>query len=161
MEFEQRLQRAIDRGKRAADAHARAEAEKALNEQELRQLHTKYRLELSEHIEHCLRKLPDHFPGFELKSVVGDRGWGAAASRDDAAIASRGGRKNFFSRLEMTIRPLNKYYVLELVGKGTIRNKEVFNRTHFELLAEIDITSFTDLIDFWTLEFAELYAASR
>jgi hypothetical protein len=161
MEFDQRLQRAIERGKRAADARARAEAEEALNEQELRQLHTSYRLQLSEHIEHCLKRLPDHFPGFQLKSVVSDRGWGAAVSRDDSDFASPGARKNYFSRLEMTIRPINKYFVLELVGKGTIRNKEVFNRTHYERLAEVDLSSFMDLIDFWTLEFAELYAAKR
>jgi hypothetical protein len=161
MEFDQRLQRAIERGKRAADARARAEAEEALNEQELRQLHTSYRLQLSEHIEHCLKRLPDHFPGFQLKSVVSDRGWGAAVSRDDSDFASPGARKNYFSRLELTIRPINKYFVLELVGKGTIRNKEVFNRTHYERLAEVDLSSFMDLIDFWTLEFAELYAAKR
>jgi len=157
-DFEQRLQKAIDRGQRASDARAREEAEKTISEQELRRLHTQYRLELSERIEACLKKLPQHFPGFRFETVVSERGWGAAVSRDDAGVGSRGRRTNFFSRLEMLIRPLAEYYVLELISKGTIRNKELFNRTHYQRLTEADITSFNEMIDLWVLEYAELYA---
>ncbi len=64
MDFDKRLQKAVSRGRRAGDARARAEAEKALTEQELRRLHGQYRIQLTEQIEHCLRKLPQHFPGF-------------------------------------------------------------------------------------------------
>ena len=72
-DFEQRLRKAIERGQRAGDARSRAEAEKAMSENELRRLHTQYRLELSERIEGCLKKLPQHFPGFRFESVVSDR----------------------------------------------------------------------------------------
>ncbi len=32
---------------------------------------------------------------------------------------------------------------------------------HFQRLAEVDATSFTEMIDLWVLEFAELYAAKQ
>lgn len=158
-DFEKRLEKAIERGHRTSDARAREQAEKALSEQELRRLHTQYRLELSERIEKCLKKLPQHFPGFRFETVVSDRGWGAAVSRDDVGVGSGGQRTNYFSRLEMLIRPVSEYYVLELNSKGAVRNKEVFNRTHYQRLAEADITSFNEMIDLWVLEYAELFAA--
>ena len=158
-DFEQRLQKAIERGHRTGDDRARAEAEKAMSDAELRRLHTQCRLELSEHIESCLKKLLRPFPGFEFESVVSDRGWGAAVSRDDVKVGTRRQRTNYYSRLEMLIRPPGKYYVLDLTAKGTILNKEVFNRNHFQRLGEVDLTSFTERIDLWILEYAELYAA--
>jgi hypothetical protein len=158
-DFEQRLRKAIERGQRTGDARARAEAQKAMSEKELRGLHTRYRLELSEHIESCLKKLLEHFPGFEFETIVSDRGWGAAVSRDDIAVGARRKRTNYYSRLEVVIRPASKYHVLDLAAKGTIRNREMFNRNHFEQLAEVDLASFNELIDLWVLEYAELYAA--
>ncbi len=158
MDFEQRLQRAIERGQRKGDARAEASAREALNEEELKRLHSQYRLQLSEHIESCIRRLPDHFPGFRYETVVGDRGWGAAVSRDDVGRGSDGGRRSFFSRLEMTVRPYSAYHVLELSAKGTIRNKEIYSRTHYQRLGEADPKTFIDMIDLWILEYAELYA---
>jgi len=158
-DFEKRLQKAIERGHRAGDDRARAEAEKAVTEQELRRLHTQYRLELSEHIESCLRTLSQHFPGFRFETVVSERGWGAAVSRDDFALEAPRRRENYYSRLEMLIRPISEYFVLELTAKATIRNKEYFNRSHYQRLAEADLTSYTNMIDLWALEYAELYAA--
>jgi hypothetical protein len=49
--------------------------------------------------------------------------------------------------------------VLELTAKGTIRNREVFDRHYFEELATANEAKFRDLIDAWVLEYAELYAA--
>ena len=60
----------------------------------------------------------------------------------------------------MTIRPFATYHVVDLAAKGTIRNKEVFNRNHFEKIQDVDVTTFRELIDVWVLEFAELYAAN-
>jgi hypothetical protein len=159
MDFDKRLEKAIERGQRMGDAQAKAAQQQALSEEECKRIHSQYRLSLSEHIESCLGRLPDHFPGFRYETVVGDRGWGAAVSRDDVGRGPDGGRRNFFSRLEMTIRPYSTYRVLELTAKGTIRNKEVYNRTHFQRLGEADPKSFTDMIDLWILEYAELYAA--
>ena len=59
----------------------------------------------------------------------------------------------------MTIRPYSDLNVVELSAKGTIRNREVINRTHFELIGEVDTDTFVNLIDVWILEYAELYAA--
>ena len=60
----------------------------------------------------------------------------------------------------MTIRPFATYHVVDLAAKGTICNKEVFNRNHFEKIQDVDVTTFRELIDVWVLEFAELYAAN-
>lgn len=159
MDFEKRLEKAIERGERMSSERALEAQQQALNEEELKRLHAQFRLELSEHIEECVRQLPDHFPGFRYETIVGDRGWGAVVSRDDLGRSRDSHRANFFSRLEMTIRPYSSYHVLELAAKGTVRNKEVFNRSHYQRLTEVDATTFREMIDQWILEFAELYAA--
>ncbi len=159
MDFEKRLEKAIERGQRIGQARSQSESQQAMSAEELKRLHSKYRLQLSEHIEHCLTTLPGHFPGFRFETVVSDRGWGGVVSRDDLAPGPRGRGTNYFSRLEMLIRPFSSYALLELTAKGTIRNRELFNRTHHQDLPEVDPESFTELIDLWVLEFAELYAA--
>ncbi len=160
MEFHKRLEKAIERGQRAGSVRVRAEAEKAITEKELQRLHSQYRLQLCERIETCLKQLADHFPGFRLETIVGDDGWGAAVSRDDLDVR-RDRRRNLFSRLEMVIRPASSYHVLDLAAKATVRNKELFNRSHYQRLTEVDLTSFTEMIDNWALEYAELYAAKN
>ncbi len=160
-DFDKRLARAIDRGHRAGDERAQAEAAKALSEMELRSLHSQFRLELSEYIERCLKSLPNHFPGFQVEPLVTDRGWGAAVSRDDVDLRSQGRRSNFFSRIELLILPISDYFVLDLAAKATVRNKEIFTRNFYQKLGEVDLESFTEVIDLWVLEFAEKYAATR
>jgi hypothetical protein len=159
MEFQQRLNKAIERGQRAGSARARAEAEKAVTEKELTRLHSQYRLELSERIEACLRQLAERFPGFRFETIVNERGWGAAISRDNIELQPGRGRVSSYSRLEMLIRPASSYSVLDLTAKATIRNREYFKRSHFQRLTQLDLTSFTEMIDRWVLEYAELYAA--
>ena len=46
MEFEKRLERAIVRGQQAKDAHGRAQAERAMSEEESKTLHSRCRLNL-------------------------------------------------------------------------------------------------------------------
>ncbi len=158
MDFQQRLQRAIERGKRSSDADARARAEQATTEEEFRRLHTQFRLELSEHIEECLRALPRHFPGFRFETLAGDRGWGATLTRDDFAIRD-GRRVNLFSRLEIAVRPFSASHIIDLNAKGTIRNRELFTRAQYQRLSEVDVPLLEEQVDRWILEYAELYAA--
>ena len=160
MGFEERLNEAIQRGKHRGTAKQAEAAAQAMSDDELKRLHNQYRLQLSEQIEQCLQKLPHHFPGFTYETIFGERGWGAACRRDDIRLSRGGKRNNDYSRLEMTIRPFSSYHVVELAGKGTIRNKELFNRTYFEKIEEADIVKFSELIDLWVLEYAELYSAS-
>jgi hypothetical protein len=160
MDFQQRLQKAVERGQRAGDAEAIARRNRELNEKELQRLHTQYRLELSDRIERCLGYIADQFPGFQTENVIGERGWGAAVSRDDLRLTTAG-RSSSFSRMEMVIRPFSPSQVLELSGKATVQNREIFNRSHYQPLAEADLTCFTEMIDNWALEFAELYAAKK
>jgi hypothetical protein len=159
MGFEERLNEAIQRGKQRGSAQQAQAAAQAMSEDELKRLHNQYRLQLSEQIEQCLKKLPQHFPGFTFETIFGERGWGAACRRDDIRLLPGGKRSNDYSRLEMTIRPFSSYRVVELVGKGTIRNKELFNRNYFEKVEEADIPKFSELIDLWVLEYAELYSS--
>lgn len=159
MDFRERLQRATLRGQQARDERARAEAAKALTEEECRRLHSNYRLVLNEHIESCMKQLADNFPGFRYEAVVSERGWGGAIRRDDFAM-SGGRRDNLFSRLEIVVSPHNQYHVLDINAKGAVRNKESFSRSHYQLLKDVDLDAFEHLIEQWTLDYAEQYAAS-
>ena len=161
MDFNERLQKAIHRGMVRGVEQDAKEREQRLSEEELRGLYSKYRLELSDYIEKCLKHLPTHFPGFELETIFGDRGWGAAVSRDDFSGSSRGSRNNLYSRLEITVRPASSHSVLDLQAKGTIQNKELFRRQHYQEIADVDLEQFKELVDLWILEFAEQYASIK
>jgi len=159
MSFKERLQRASERGKQMRAAQLNEAAARAMSEEECRRRHSEYRLALTEHIEHCLRDLADNLPGFRLETIMDDSGWGTAVSRDD--IHLKGGRRgSYFSRLQVVVSPYNQYKVLEIAAKGTVRNKEVLSRTHYQRLAEVDAETFRELIELWVLDYAELYAAA-
>ena len=157
-DFESRLESAISRGKKRANWKASEERQKELSEEELRRLHTSYRLSLSERIEGAIQRVADHFPGFQQESLYGEVGWGSACFRDDLRIES-GRRNNQYSRLEMVIRPHSDLNVLDLKGKGTVMNRELFNRSFYVPVAEVDIEEFEQLIDSWAIEYAEVYAS--
>ena len=158
MNFNERLQRAIERGERAKSAqHA---AGSGPSESDLRGMHTEFQLQLTDQIEKNLRDVAEQFPGFRYSSILDERGWGSNIVRDDFALNDEGRRSNLFSRLEMTIRKFAPPHVLELNAKAMIRNKELYNRTHYQRLVEVDVDSFSNVIDLWVLEFAERYAAS-
>ncbi|QDT13859.1 hypothetical protein [Planctomycetes bacterium K23_9] len=158
-DFTSRLESAIQRGKRRAEHKADLERAKELSEEELKRLHTSYRLSLSDRIETAVARVADHFPGFRQEGLFGEVGWGAACYRDDLHIEA-GRRTNLFSRLEMVIRPYSDLKVLELKGKGTVANRELFNRSHFLPVVEVDQAEYEQLIDSWAIEYAEMYATS-
>ncbi len=157
-EFQSRLESAIARGKKRADVKASQQRQQALSEEELKRLHTSYRLSLSDRIEQTVHGVADHFPGFRTESLFGEVGWGMACYRDDLRIQA-GRRNNQYSRLEMVIRPYSDLKVLELKGKGTVMNRELFNRSHYVPVAEVDLEEFQQMIDAWAIEYAEMYAA--
>ncbi len=158
-DFEKRLEKAIERGQQVRDLRGREKQLRALTEAELRNLHSKYRLELSDHIEKCLRSLADRFPGFEFETIVGEEGWGARISRDDLGFSQEGRPENFYNRLEMVIRPFSPTHIVELAAKATIRNKELFNRNYYQKLSELKLETYVEVIDQWVLEFAERFSA--
>lgn len=167
MEFDQRLARAIHRGQQSRAERDRALAADRLSAEELRNRYSQARTVLSDHIENCLRKLADHFPGYRYESILGDSGWGSRIARDDFSrprspkpdrVQTRG---NLYSRLELVITPLGSLPIIELVAKGTIRNREVMQRRHYQQLEQLDVQSFQELIDLWVLEYAEQYAAAQ
>ena len=71
----------------------------------------------------------------------------------------QGQRTNQYSRLEMVIRPHSDSQVLDLKGKGTVMNRELFNRNFFVPIPEVDSNEFENLIDSWAIEYAEVYAS--
>ncbi|TWU21012.1 hypothetical protein Pla52o_40440 [Novipirellula galeiformis] len=157
-DFNERLESAIQRGKQRAEKQASVARQQEMSAEELRRLHTSYRLSLSEHIEKAVHRVADHFPGFRTESLFGENGWGGACYRDDLRIEA-GKRSNNYSRLDMMVRPFSDLNVLELKGKGTVMNRELFNRNHFVSISEANESEFHRLIDTWAIEFAEVYAA--
>jgi hypothetical protein len=159
MNFRERLQRATERGKQIRAAQLNEAAAKALSEEECRRRHSQYRLELTDHIEKLLNEMADNFPGFRMETVVDESGWGAAVSRDDFRMEG-GKRGTFFSRLKLVVSPYNTYHVLDISAKGTVRNKEVLSRNHYQRLADVDLQSFRELLEQWVLDYVELFAAA-
>jgi hypothetical protein len=161
MSFDDRLRQAIERGQKRGEVRAHEAQKQALTEEECKRLHSQLRLRLSEQVENCIKRLPNVFPGFQYETIYGDKGWGGACFRDDLRIAG-GQRTSNYSRLEVTIRPYSPaFHVLEITAKGTIRNKEAFNRHYYEKLEEVDEPKFQGLIDAWVLEYAEMFAAEK
>jgi hypothetical protein len=160
MDFDERLQRAVQRGQHRREADARERAQAQLTEEQLRALHAQSRLTLSDHLEQCLHKLADSFPGFQLQTVVTTEGFGAKVTRDD--LRGRVGQplQHEYSHLELVVRSYTPRQILEVTARGTIANKEVLQRTHYQRLAQLDLEAFAEQIDHWILEYAERFAAA-
>lgn len=176
MDLERRLEQAIQRGQKTRVLQGQEAAERALTEEELKSRYSAARLNLSEYIETSLKKLMDHFPGFRFETVVDDSGWGARISRDDLHISPAAldalfsgsdyrskptgmKRENLYSRFQMLVRPLStQAKIIEITAKGTIRNKEIVNRTHFQFLAQLNEQGLRDVFDNWCIEYAEHFA---
>lgn len=159
MDFDNELEKAIQRGQQLSQSRNAAAKKEALTAEEIRTAHTALRLHLSDHIENCLKRLANHFPGFEYETIYGSRGWGGAVSRNDLTRGPDGKSGSFFSRIELTVRPQNEFNVVNIAGKGTIRDKEMFTWNHFDDVLGCDQTEFEKRIDAWVLQYAEQFAA--
>jgi hypothetical protein len=157
MDFDERLQRAIHRGQQQRAAAGLAQARQALTDEEYRTLHGRLRLELSEYIETCLKRLVEHFPSFDYSSVMSVDGWGAKISRDE--LHGRPLTRQY-SHLELLIRPYSPTRILEVTARGAIRNKEVLSRSQYQQLDSYDLDAFRAIIDQLVLEYAEKIAAA-
>lgn len=160
MDLDKRLEKAIARGQNAGAQAAADKAAAQLTQAEIKRKHNDLRIQLSEHIEKALKQLADHFPGFQYESVYGDKGWGGAIYRDDIGPGNDGRSNSFFSRIDMFLRPLTEFNVLDLFAKGTIRNKELFTRNFFREIQDADESEFEELIDTWVVEYAEHFASA-
>lgn len=158
MDFSERIKKAASRGVRARASREFEQAAEALSEEECKRRHSRLRLTLVDHIEKCLAQLSDNFPGFRSETIVDERGWGSAVSRDDLTLR-HGKRENLFSRLQVVVSPYNEFKVLDIAAKGAVNNKETFSRGHHQPLADVDEHQFRELIELWVLDYAEMYAA--
>lgn len=157
--FDAELEAAIKRGQQRNESRLRSERVAEMSLEEIRKRHTEFRLTLSDHIEAGLKKLANHFPGFRYETIYGSRGWGGAVFRDDIDRGTNGRTGTFYSRLEMTVRPLNEFNLVNISGKGTIRDKEVLDWNFYENISVANQEVFKQTLDRWVLEFAELFAA--
>ena len=161
MDFDQQLKNAIARGTRSRDARSQAALSAAMTAEEQKNRHASMRLVLSEEIENRLRTLADHFPGFEFATVIGEEGWGARITRDDLRLSQGKATESLYSRLEMVIPPKGSAPIIELIAKGTIRNREVFSRRHYQYLEDADLANLASMVSMWAVEYAEQFASHR
>lgn len=158
-DFGDRLNRAIQRGERTKVRRGEQAQASTLSAEELKSRHSAAKIELSEHVEQCLKAVADRFPGFEHTPVYSEEGWGGRIQRLDLKLGKPGGSKETFSRLELLVKPISDLPILSLSGKGTIHDKEAFARTTYQRLEELDLDSFRETVDLWVLEYAERYTA--
>jgi hypothetical protein len=158
-EFEDQLRKAIERGQRANDALQAEQKLARLSADQLKIRHNDFRLKLSDRIEVTLKSLVNQLPGFAYENIYGERGWGGAVSRDEL-LMTRGQRRSVYSRLEITVKPLSDLEIVDLAGKGTVKNREIFVRNHFRTIQESELDEFLEMVDRWVLEFAQLYMAA-
>ena len=159
MDFDSELEKAIQRGQERTTAKNSAKKQAEASKEELRNRHNDFRLNLSEYIESGLKKLANHIPGFDYDIIYGAKGWGGALTRNDIDRGPDGRAGTFFSRIELTVRPQNEFNVVNIAGKGTIRDKEIFVWNHFEDIHDANQESLEQMLDKWVLQFAEQFAA--
>lgn len=159
MDFESELEKAIQRGQERTAAKNSLKKQAEVSKEDVRNRHNEFRLNLSDYVENGLRKLAIHIPGFDYDIIYGAKGWGGALSRNDIDRGPDGRAGSFFSRIEITVKPQNEFNVVNIVGKGTIRDKELFAWNHFESILEAKQDDFEKMIDNWILQFAEQFSA--
>ncbi len=159
MGLDDQLEKAILRGKERNANRLDLEKQKLLTAEEIRNRHNLFRLNLSDYIEESLRKLAQHLPGFEYETIYGERGWGGALYREDLTMGAKGRAGAFFSRVEITVRPQNEFNVVNIAGKGTVKDKEIFTWNHFKDISEATDEEFKQTIDSWIIQYAEQFAA--
>ena len=57
------------------------------------------------------------------------------------------------------MRPLNSYNVVNIVGKGTIADKELFSWNYFKDIEDATFEEFEQKLGSWMIAFAEQFAA--
>ncbi|MDZ4684471.1 MAG: hypothetical protein SH850_05230 [Planctomycetaceae bacterium] len=160
MDFGERLQRAVERGKQRRLATDRQQELALLTEEESKALHAQARVSLADHLEACLKHIADQFPGFDFQTVVTPDGFGAKISRDDLRRRSGRDMAHEYSHLEIIIRSYSSGRLLEIICRGAIGNKEVLSRSFYQPLQQLDLDVFQGQVDQWVLEYAEKFAAS-
>ncbi len=159
MDFEKQLEQAIERGQQRNTKREQDREAKDRSADDLKRRHNDFRLHLSEHIEKGLKSLAERFPGYEYDIIYGSKGWGGAIYRTDLKAGPDGKFGSFFSRLELTVRALNDYNVVNIAGKGTISDRELFSWNHFEDIEDAAMEAFEVKLNSWMIQFAEQFAS--
>jgi len=157
MDLRKRLQEAIERGHQRAAGNA-VRSDDALSPEQLKNLHNQCRLELSSYIEQVMHQIEHQLPGFNYETLFGAKGWGGAVYRDDLLLTKKS-RHSLYSRLEIFVRPMNEYFIVDLATKATVRNRELWNRNVFHPVLDVELETMREQIDLWAVQFVEQYAA--
>jgi len=132
MDFDKKLENAIERGQQRHTRLKDAEKQKALSVEDLRNRHNEFRLDLSEYIEVNLNKMAQHFPGFEYETLYGSKGWGGAIHRNDLDRGDDGKAGSFFSRIELTVKPQNEYNVVRPIVRNPLLSETDYAKQKFD-----------------------------
>jgi hypothetical protein len=156
--FRDRLRKAIQSGEQ--EREQRKDDEREARQRALRReaLYDRYEYALCDHIQSCLEDLCEEWPGFKLTPATGEKGRGFAIDRDDRVRSTGGGRDRRYSRLELTVRSHTKGHFLEVLAKGTIRNKEVIRRSEDDRVETLDPGLMKKFIERVVMEYARAYA---
>ena len=159
-DFADRLDQAIARGSRQRQASEQQQQAAEFSRDQARDRHGEARHVITERIEAVLNALADRLPGFEYEGVYAVTGWGGAIFRNDIALGRDRTSRDLYSRLQISVSPIGEQppFILETVCKGTVRNRELLNRKHFERLDKAEDADFVEKVDQWAVEFAELYS---
>jgi len=159
VDFDKQLEQAIERGQQRNTKREQDRRKEASSADGLKGQHNAFRLHLSDHIEKGLKRLAERFPGFEYDIIYGSKGWGGSINRTDLTRGPDGKAGSFFSRLELTVRPLNDYNVVNIAGKGTLADRELFSWNHFEDIDKAEMEAFEQKLNSWMIQYAEQFAS--
>ena len=59
------------------------------------------------------------------------------------------------------VRPINELNVVNIAGKGTVANKEIYAWNQFEDISDAKLESFQQIIDSWIVMYAEKFASRQ
>jgi hypothetical protein len=124
-------------------------------------MYDRYEYALCDHIQSCLEELCDEWPGFEMSPVTGEKGRGFAIARDDRRRKPAGQAERLYSRLEITVRSHTQGHFLEVLAKGTIRNKEVVRRSEDDRIETLDLGLMKKFIERVVVQYARTFAEGR
>jgi hypothetical protein len=157
-DFRSRIQRAVNSGKGADRGRAAEKREARQAGRKIRELHENFDGELRPHIHTCLEELNREFPAFDMQEVYNEKGRGYALARDDAIRGGSERRDRYYSRLEIYVHHFKDHGYLEVSAKGSIRNKEKYERSEDDRLETLEIDLFKRFVERVVVEYAHDFA---
>ena len=98
----------------------------------------------------------------------GSRHWSERGPRTNAGVEQLHGRQRrgrdtivaYAVVVVRIVRPPGEYGLLTIVGRGTVKNREVLNWNHFAEIPDVNTSAFKKLMDGWILQYVEMFSGS-